>query len=43
MSFVNEKVPELKDDFLIRQIKMISELYEAEIFLNEKILNIKNI
>ena len=41
--FVNEKVPELKDDFLIRQIKMISELYEAEIFLNEKILNIKNI
>ena len=32
MLFVNEKAPELKDDFIIKQIKMISELYEAEIF-----------
>ena len=43
MMFVNEKVTELKDDFIMKQIKMISELYEAEIFLNEKILNTKNI
>ena len=43
MLFINEKLPELKDDFIIKQIKMISELYEAEIFLNEKILNTKNI
>ena len=27
---------ELKDDFIIKHIKMIGELYEGEKFLNEK-------
>ena len=32
---------ELKDDFIIKHIKMIGELYEGEKFLNEKILGNK--
>ena len=38
MSF-HQKNQELKDDFVIRQIKMISELYEEEIYLNQIISN----
>lgn len=29
---------ELDDDFIIRCLQMISEIYEGEIFLNDKIL-----
>ena len=32
---------EIGDDFIIRHLKMISELYEGEIFLNDKILSTK--
>ena len=38
MSF-HQKNQELKDDFVIRQIKMISELYEEEIYLDQIISN----
>ena len=41
MSF-HQKNQELKDDFVIRQIKMISELYEEEIYL-DKIISSNNI
>ena len=37
----SQKNPELKDDSVIKQIKMISELYDEEIFLNEIISNNK--
>ena len=35
----NNQVSEIKDDFIIKHIKMIKELYEAETFLDEKILS----
>ena len=38
---VNNQNSELKDDFIIKHIKMISELYDAETFLHEKIINNK--
>ena len=41
MSLANIKLPELKDDFIIKQIKMISEFYDAEIFLNQKFFLLK--
>ena len=37
----NKAVSELSDDFIIKNIKMIGELCEAENFLNDKILNKK--
>ena len=36
---LQQKNQELKDNFVIRQIKMISELYEEEIYLNQIISN----
>jgi ubiquitin C-terminal hydrolase len=36
---INNQVSEIKDDFIIKHIKMIKELYEAETFLDEKILS----
>ena len=33
---VNNQNSELKDDFIIKHIKMISELYDAEIFFSKK-------
>ena len=35
----NNQDSEIKDDFIIKHIKMIKELYEAETFLDEKILS----
>ena len=37
----NNKDSELNDDFIIKNIKMISELYDAENFLNNNILSKK--
>ena len=36
---INNQDSEIKDDFIIKHIKMIKELYEAETFLDEKILS----
>ena len=36
---INEKKTELNEEFVIENIKRIKELYEAETFLDEKILN----
>ena len=36
----NNKDYEFNDAFIMRHIKMIRELYEAETFLDEKILSI---
>ena len=39
---INEKKTELNEDYVIENIKRIKELYEAETFLDEKILK-KNV
>ena len=36
---VNDKKEKPDDKFVIRHIKMISELYDGETFLNEKLIN----
>ena len=36
---INEKKTELKAEYVIENIKRIKELYGAETFLDEKILN----
>ena len=37
----NNQDSELDDNFIIRYIKMVIDLYQGEKFLNEKILNNK--